>query len=153
MKALTNINAPSLADAVAAAGAAAARDQAFAFSGGGTDLIQQIKDGTNQADVLINLRTVREARAVVVSPTETRIGGLITLRELAEHAALTAPWTVLREAAASVECGHASREHHATPLVLVLSQWLPLLQGRRQPLLLRAWRASTTRHLWGWSEL
>jgi xanthine dehydrogenase YagS FAD-binding subunit len=102
MKALTNINAPSLADAVAAASAAAARGQAFAFSGGGTDLMQQIKDGTNQADVLINLRTVREARAVVVSPTETLIGGLITLSELAEHAALTGPWAVLREAAASV---------------------------------------------------
>jgi xanthine dehydrogenase YagS FAD-binding subunit len=102
MKALTNINARSLADAVAAASAAGARGQAFAFSGGGTDLIQQIKDGTNQADVLINLRTVREARAVVVSPTETRIGGLITLRELAEHATLTGPWAVLREAAASV---------------------------------------------------
>jgi xanthine dehydrogenase YagS FAD-binding subunit len=102
MKALTNINARSLADAVAAASAAAARGQAFAFSGGGTDLIQQIKDGTNQADVLINLRTVREARAVVVSPAETLIGGLITLSELAEHAALTGPWAVLREAAASV---------------------------------------------------
>jgi xanthine dehydrogenase YagS FAD-binding subunit len=102
MKALTNINARSLADAVAAASAAAARGQAFAFSGGGTDLIQQIKDGTNQADVLINLRTVREARAVMVLPTETRIGGLITLSELAEHAALTGPWAVLREAAASV---------------------------------------------------
>jgi xanthine dehydrogenase YagS FAD-binding subunit len=102
MKALTNINACSLTDAVAAASAAAARGQAFAFSGGGTDLIQQIKDGTNQADVLINLRTVREARAVVVSPTETLIGGLITLSELAEHVALTGPWVVLREAAASV---------------------------------------------------
>jgi xanthine dehydrogenase YagS FAD-binding subunit len=102
MKALTNINARSIADAVAAASAAAARGQAFAFSGGGTDLVQQIKDGTNQADVLINLRTVREARAVVVSPMETRIGGLITLTELADHTALSAPWAVLREAAASV---------------------------------------------------
>ena len=112
MKALTNINARSLADAVAAASAAAARGQVFAFSGGGTDLIQQIKDGTNQADVLINLRTVREARAVVVSPTETLIGGLITLSELAEHAALTGPWAVLREAAASV--GTPQIRHAAT---------------------------------------
>ena len=102
MKALTNINARSIADAVAAANAVASRGQAFAFSGGGTDLVQQIKDGTNQADVLINLRTVREARAVVVSPMETRIGGLITLTELADHTALSAPWAVLREAAASV---------------------------------------------------
>ena len=112
MKALTNINARSLADAVAAASAAAARGQVFAFSGGGTDLIQQIKDGTNQADVLINLRTVREARAVVMSPTETLIGGLITLSELAEHAALTGPWAVLREAAASV--GTPQIRHAAT---------------------------------------
>ena len=102
MKALTNINAHSLADAVAAASAAVASGRAFAFSGGGTDLLQQIKDGTNQADVLINLRTVREARAVVVSPMGTRIGGLITLTELADHTALSAPWAVLREAAASV---------------------------------------------------
>jgi len=102
MKALVNINARSLADAVAAASAAAASGRVFAFSGGGTDLLQQIKDGTNQADVLINLRTVREARAVSVSPTETLIGGLITLTELAGHAALSTPWAVLREAAASV---------------------------------------------------
>ena len=64
--------------------------------------LQQIKDGTNKADVIINLRTVREARAVSVSPTETLIGGLITLTELADHAALSGPWAVLREAAASV---------------------------------------------------
>ncbi len=102
MKALTNINARSITDAVAAASAAAARGQAFAFSGGGTDLLQQIKDGTNQADVLINLRTVREARTVAVSPTETLIGGLLTLSELASHTALSGPgWAVLREAAAS----------------------------------------------------
>src|SRR5439155_21405408 len=72
------------------------------FYGGGTVLVQQIKVGTNHADVLINLRTVREARAVAVSTTETLIGGLITLTELAGHAALSAPWAVLREAAASV---------------------------------------------------
>src|SRR5215475_14280312 len=102
MKTLTNINARSIADAVAAARAAAASGRVFAFSGGGTDVLQQIKDGTNQADVIINLRTVRDARAVSVSTTETLIGGLITLTELAGHAALSAPWAVLREAAASV---------------------------------------------------
>lgn len=102
MKTLTNINARSIAEAVAAASEAAAAGRAFAFSGGGTDLLQQIKDGTNQADVIINLHTVREAHAVSVSPSETLIGGLITLSELAGHTALSAPWAVLREAAASV---------------------------------------------------
>ena len=102
MKALTNINARSIAEAVAAAHEAAATGRAFAFSGGGTDLLQQIKDGTDRADVIINLRTVRDARAVSVSTTETLIGGLITLSDLASHAALSEPWAVLREAAASV---------------------------------------------------
>ena len=74
MKALTNINARSIADAVAAASAAAASGRAFAFSGGGTDLLQQIKDGTNQADIIINLRTVREARAGAAHMTQDIYG-------------------------------------------------------------------------------
>lgn len=102
MKALTNINARSITEAVAAAREAAATGRAFAFSGGGTDLLQQLKDGTDKADVIINLRTVRNARAVSVSTTETLIGGLITLSDLAGHAALSDQWAVLREAAASV---------------------------------------------------
>lgn len=102
MRALTNINAHSFTEAVAAASAAAAAGRMFAFCGGGTDVLQQIKDGTNQADVIINLRTVRDARTVSVSSTETLIGGMITLTELAGHAALSTPWAVLREAAASV---------------------------------------------------
>jgi len=102
MKALTNINARSFADAVAAASEAAATGRAFAFSGGGTDLLQQIKDGTDKADLIINLRTVRDARAVSVSATEMLIVGLMTLSDLANHAALSGPWAVLRESAASV---------------------------------------------------
>jgi xanthine dehydrogenase YagS FAD-binding subunit len=102
MKALTNINARSITEAVAAAREAAATGRAFAFSGGGTDLLQQLKDGTDKAEVIINLRTVRDARAVSVSTTETLIGGLITLSDLAGHAALSDQWAVLREAAASV---------------------------------------------------
>jgi xanthine dehydrogenase YagS FAD-binding subunit len=102
MKALTNINVHSFAEAVAAASETAAAGRVFAFSGGGTDLLQQIKDGTDKADVIINLRTVRDARTISVSATETRIGGLITLSDLASHEALSGPWAVLREAAASV---------------------------------------------------
>ena len=102
MKALTNINARSIAEAVAVASEAAATGRAFAFSGGGTDLLQQIKDGTDKANIIINLRTVRDAHAVSVSASETLIGGLITLSDLAGHAELSASWSVLREAAASV---------------------------------------------------
>ena len=102
MKALTNINARSIAEAVAVASEAEATGRAFAFSGGGTDLLQQIKDGTDKAEIIINLRTVRDAHAVSVSASETLIGGLVTLSDLAGHAELSDPWAVLREAAASV---------------------------------------------------
>src|SRR5262249_45811516 len=64
--------------------------------------LQQITGGIHTADVSTSQRTAREAYRMVVSSTETRLGGSITLTELAGHAALTAPWAVLREAAASV---------------------------------------------------
>ena len=55
MKHITNVNATSFRDAVNAASSAQANGQTVAFSGGGTDLLQQIKDGTDPADVIINL--------------------------------------------------------------------------------------------------
>ena len=58
MKSLTNINAQSIREAVVAAQQARDAGQSVAFSGGGTDLLQQIKDGTDLADVVINLRNV-----------------------------------------------------------------------------------------------
>ena len=158
MKALTNIHAHSLADAVAAASAAVARGRAFACSGGGTDLLQQIKDGTNQADVLINLRPVREARTVSVSPTETLIGGLHhpdrACRPCRAVGAMggAAGGRRQRGDAADTPRGHAGRECHATPLVLVLPHGVPLLQGRGLPVLLVPGREPTTRDLWWRSE-
>ena len=47
MKVLTNVNASSFGEAAVAAQAASQQGQAVAFSGGGTDLLQQIKDGTD----------------------------------------------------------------------------------------------------------
>lgn len=102
MKALTNINAHSITEAVVIANEVVSTGRTFAYSGGGTDLLQQIKDGTDKADVIINLRTIRDASAISVANPETRIGGLITLSELANHSELSKPWAVLREAAASV---------------------------------------------------
>jgi xanthine dehydrogenase YagS FAD-binding subunit len=102
MNALTTINAQALAGAVAAARAAVAHGRAFACAGGGPDLWQPPNAGPNPADVLIHLRPGREARTGSVSPTGTRLGGLITLTELADHAAPSGPWAVRREAAASV---------------------------------------------------
>ncbi|MGE4631188.1 MAG: FAD binding domain-containing protein, partial [Pseudohongiellaceae bacterium] len=78
MKSLTNINARSIPDAIQAAQQAIADGNRIAFSGGGTDLLQQLKDGTDLADVIINLRNVEDARSVVSSGADISIGGLIT---------------------------------------------------------------------------
>ena len=98
MKTLININASSISDAVAAAQQALGNGQSIAFSGGGTDLLQQIKDGTDRSDVIINLRTVTDASQVTSNASGTAIGGLITLTDLSASDVSA----VLAEAAASV---------------------------------------------------
>jgi xanthine dehydrogenase YagS FAD-binding subunit len=98
MKALININANSIADAVVAAQQARSNGQSIAFSGGGTDLLQQLKDGTETCDVIINLRNVADADQVSSSGSGTTVGGLITLEELSNSD--VSP--VLAQAAASV---------------------------------------------------
>ena len=47
MKTLTNVNVASFSEAAAAAQSARQQGKLPAFSGGGTDLLQQIKDGTD----------------------------------------------------------------------------------------------------------
>lgn len=98
MKAFTNINVSSVDEAVSAAAQAHNNGQSVAFSGGGTDLLQQLKDGTDKSDVIINLRNVEGAREISSANGTTRIGGLITLDELSNSDLSD----VLTEAAASV---------------------------------------------------
>lgn len=102
MKSLRNINADSLQGAANAAQQARSEGEAAFFSGGGSDLLQQIKDGTVDADVIINLRNIEGADQVSSSNSETVIGGLITLEQLSTNASIANSLTVLAEAAASV---------------------------------------------------
>jgi xanthine dehydrogenase YagS FAD-binding subunit len=98
MKAFTNINVSSVDEAVSAAAQAHNNGQSVAFSGGGTDLLQQLKDGTDKSDVIINLRNVEGAHEISSANGTIRIGGLITLDELSNSDLND----VLTEAAASV---------------------------------------------------
>ncbi|MDP6652751.1 MAG: FAD binding domain-containing protein [Gammaproteobacteria bacterium] len=102
MKTLTNIDAGSIREAVQAAQQAREGGQAFAFSGGGTDLLQQIKDGTDQADVVINLRNVQDARSIASSGADISIGGLVTLTELAEDPLIVSGLAAIAQSAGSV---------------------------------------------------
>ena len=102
MKSLTNINATSFNQAATAAQQASQQGQAFAFSGGGTDLLQQIKDGTDAADVIINLRSVADGRTIETTGAGISIGGLVTLTELAEDPLVISGLAAIAQAAGSV---------------------------------------------------
>lgn len=102
MKQLRNVNATSFTEAATAAQQASEQGQSVAFSGGGTDLLQQIKDGTDPADVIINLRSVGDGRSIESSGTGVSIGGLVTLTEVSEDPLLASGLTAIAQAAGSV---------------------------------------------------
>ncbi len=102
MKTLTNANVRDFQEAVARAQQAHSDGQVAAFSGGGTDLLQQVKDRVVKPDVLVNLRTVSGFDQVTSTDGGVTIGGLITLDALSEHSLIRSQFQVLAEAAESV---------------------------------------------------
>ena len=102
MKALTNLNARDIEEAVRLAQNAQGDGQVPVFSGGGTDLLQQVKDRLVQPDVLVNLRTVTGLDQVDSTESGVTIGGLITLDALSQDALVRGQFPVLAEAAESV---------------------------------------------------
>jgi len=102
MRSLTNLNVASFDEAASAAQQARQQGQSVAFSGGGTDLLQQIKDGTDNADVVINLRSVPDGRTIETIGSGVSIGGLVTLTELSEDPLVNASMSAIAQAAGSV---------------------------------------------------
>ena len=102
MRSLTNLNVASFDEAASAAQQARQQGQSVAFSGGGTDLLQQIKDGTDNADVVINLRSVPDGRTIETIGSRVSIGGLVTLTELSEDPLVNASMSAIAQAAGSV---------------------------------------------------
>jgi len=112
MKAFANQNARSVQQAVALARQALDSGRAVSFAGGGSDLLQLVKDhipnrpgsspGIGEPDVLINLKGVVGLDRVESNAGGLRIGALTTLRALAEDAAVRERYTVLSEAAETV---------------------------------------------------
>ncbi|MEC9299092.1 MAG: FAD binding domain-containing protein, partial [Gemmatimonadota bacterium] len=92
MKAFTNQNPRTLDEAVSLAREALQAGQSVSFAGGGTDLLQLMKDrlvnrpGSGQPDVLVNLKTV-DGLDEISSTAQggMTIGGLTTLDTLTEH--------------------------------------------------------------------
>ena len=108
MKAFTNQNARTLDEAVAFAQQALRDGRSVSFVGGGTDLLQLMKDkvvnrpGSGDPDVLVNLKTVEGLDEVSSSGQVVTIGGLTTLEALVDISVIRDRFTVLAEAAESV---------------------------------------------------
>ena len=109
MKAFTNRNARTLDEAVSLAQEAVAAGQSVSFAGGGTDLLQLMKDrvvnrpGSAHPDVLVHLTSVAGLDQVTVGGRDgTVVGGMITLSALGRHSHIRDRYTVLAEAADTV---------------------------------------------------
>jgi xanthine dehydrogenase YagS FAD-binding subunit len=78
------------------------RGQSAAVAGGGSDLLQLMKERIVAPDVLVNLKALKGLDQVTPKADHTAIGGLTTLAAVARHPAIRRDFTVLAEAAESV---------------------------------------------------
>lgn len=102
MRALTNANAIDLREAIALAQEAERQGKTWAFTGGGTDLLQRLKDRVVEPDVLVHLRTIPDLDTVEAKEEGIVLGGLVTLDELSRHPVIREAYAALAEAAGSV---------------------------------------------------
>ena len=78
MKTFANANARSVQDATRRARDARQAGQHASFAGGGTDLLQLVKERIVAPDVIVNLKTIPNLGQVTRSPKGVTIGGLTT---------------------------------------------------------------------------
>lgn len=70
--------------------------------GGGTDLLDEIKEGVVRPDKLVNLVSLTEMQGINVKPSGLDIGAGTTLAELASHSDIIRDYAALAQAAESV---------------------------------------------------
>ena len=97
MKTFANYSAKSFADA----SQAAAKPNA-AIAGGGSDLLQLVKDHLVEPDTIVHLKGIKGADQIREAADGVHIGGLVTLDNLSQHALIRRDYKVLADAAGSV---------------------------------------------------
>jgi xanthine dehydrogenase YagS FAD-binding subunit len=102
MKTFVNANARDLRQAATLMQQAQRDGRTASLSAGGSDLLALIKERIVTPDVVVNLRTARDADRVSASGRTVSIGGLITLDALSRDARIRKEFPVLAEAAESV---------------------------------------------------
>lgn len=88
----------SIAEAIAAR----SNEPSSRYVGGGTDLIANLRRGLDDPKALIDLRGIPELRTLEASRNGLRIGGAVTLAELARHTAVRHHYPALVAAAEAV---------------------------------------------------
>ena len=102
MKTFANSNARNLQDATRRSQEARKAGQHVAYAGGGTDLLQLVKDRIVSPDVIVNLKSIPNLNQVTRSASGVSIGGQITLDALSRNEIIRKDYPVLAEAAASI---------------------------------------------------
>lgn len=102
MKTFANTNAKTLREATKRAADAQKAGQHASFAGGGTDLLQLVKDRIVSPDVIVNLKTIPNLSQVTRTAAGVSIGGQVTLDALGRNEIVRTSYPVLAEAASSV---------------------------------------------------
>ena len=100
------MNSFSLADCTSVNAALAQLKNGAVIKAGGVDLLDRMKNGTDQPTRLVNIRNIKELRGVHATDQGLTIGALTTLAEIAADPTIRAQYTVLSDA-----CGHAATPH------------------------------------------
>ena len=69
---------------------------------GGTDLLVQLRTGTVEPELVVDLKRIEAMRAITEEDGGFRIGAAVSSAEMSEHAALAAAWPGVVEAAALI---------------------------------------------------
>jgi xanthine dehydrogenase YagS FAD-binding subunit len=102
MKAFTNINPRDMKQALAALDKASASGQHAVVAGGGSDLLQLMRERIVTPDVLVNLKAMSAPKGIAINQQGVTIGGLTTIAAIAADDRLRKTHAVLVEAAESI---------------------------------------------------
>ena len=102
MKGFANASVREFSEAVTLAEQMRQAGGRASFAGGGSDLLGLVKERIVDPDLVVSLRRVRGHDQIQPLAGGMRIGGLITLDRLSQHALVCRRFTVLAEAAANV---------------------------------------------------
>ena len=100
------MNRFSIAQCTTVDAALAALNDGAVVKAGGVDLLDRMKNGTEQPEKLVNIRNLPGLRGIRETEQGLEIGPLTTLGEISDHAGIRSQYQVLADA-----CGSAATPH------------------------------------------